>query len=169
MSVLASVQSETPVRARPQALATILGGGLLAGFLDGCDAVVFYGLTSGTSPVLIFQYIASGLLGPSAFAGGWHTVRLGIALHFVIAIGAASVFYALSSLWPALLRRSWLWGPLFGLGVYFFMQSVVIPLSLVARRPHPILSLEFADLILSHTMFVGFPIAWIGRRSSCAG
>jgi hypothetical protein len=141
---------------------------LLAGFLDGCDAVVFYGSTAGTSPTLVFQYIASGLLGARAFAGGWHTVAPGIALHFVIAIGAASVYYVLSLLWPALLRRPWLWGPLFGVGVYFFMQKAVIPLSLVSRRPHPFFILEFADQMLSHTMFVGFPIAWIARRSSHA-
>src|SRR5215831_8081164 len=114
--------SEIASIARPRPLATILGGGLLAGLLDGCDAVVFYGLTAGVSPGLIFQHIASGLLGPKAFAGGWPTVALGIALHFLIATGAASVFYAASRLWPAVLRRPWLWGPIFGVGVFFFMQ-----------------------------------------------
>jgi hypothetical protein len=164
----ASVPSNADAIARPQAIATILGGGLLAGLLDGCDAVVFYGWTAGVGPVRIFQYIASGLLGASAFAGGWHTVALGIALHFLIAIGAASVYYAASLLQPAFLRRPWLWGPMFGVGVYFFMQRVAIPLSLVTRLSHPLLSLEFVDQMISHTMFVGFPIAWMARRSSRA-
>jgi hypothetical protein len=162
----AAVASKTDMIARPRLVATILAGGLLAGLLDGADAVVFYGLAAGTTPAQIFQYIASGLLGPKAFAGGWHTVALGIVLHFLIAIGAASVFCVATLLRPALLQRPWLWGPLFGVAVYFFMQKLVIPLSLVPQRPHPIFSVEFADVMASHMLLVGFPIAWIARQAS---
>jgi len=34
--------------------------------------------------VRILQAIASGLLGPDAFTGGWSIAALGLALHFLI-------------------------------------------------------------------------------------
>jgi hypothetical protein len=49
--------------ARPRALDTILAGGLIAGVLDGLDAVIFYRWSFGVSPTLLFQHIASGLFG----------------------------------------------------------------------------------------------------------
>ncbi len=82
--------------ARPKPFDTILLGGLIAGVLDGLDAVVFYGLSFGVTPTLLFQNIAGGLLGRRTFHGGWYTVLLGVACHFSIAIGAAAVFYGAS-------------------------------------------------------------------------
>jgi len=49
-------------------------GGSIAGVLDGLDAVTFYGLADAVSPAHLFQSIASGLVGPRAFQGGWFTV-----------------------------------------------------------------------------------------------
>ena len=48
---------------RPRALVTIVGGGLLAGFLDGSDAIIHYTLMLGIPARNIFRYIASGFLG----------------------------------------------------------------------------------------------------------
>jgi hypothetical protein len=107
---------------------TVVLGGLAAGVLDGMDAVLFYGLVDGVKPTALFQFIASSLLGRESFDGGWRIVALGIALHFVVAFGAAAFYYAASFQFPSILRRPFLCGPLFGLGLYFFMQRVVIPL-----------------------------------------
>src|SRR5262249_51849313 len=67
-----------PQPKRPRAFQTILLGGLVAGIFDGLDAVIFFGWTAGVSPGRIFQHIASGLLGTSAFHRGWYTILLGI-------------------------------------------------------------------------------------------
>lgn len=157
---------------RPRALETILLGGLLAGVLDGLDAVVFFGWTVGVSPGRIFQHIASGLLGASSFHYGWYTILLGVLLHFTIALGAATVYYGASIIWPFLLRKPFLCGPVFGLGVYTFMYYVVVPLSLVAKRTRPMSNLELINEILVHALFVGLPIALAASRSmrvNCAG
>jgi hypothetical protein len=150
---------------RPRALQTILVGGSIAGLLDGLDAVVFYRLAFAVSPASIFQFIASGLLGPRSFSGGWHTVVLGVALHFSVAIGAAAVFYAASILIPALFRKPWICGPAFGIGLYFFMQHVVIPLSAVSKSSAPS-RIDVLDQLFSHAFFVGLPIALMARRSA---
>jgi hypothetical protein len=151
---------------RPRALQTILLGGSIAGVLDGLDAVVFYRLAFAVPPALIFQNIATGLIGPRSFRGGWLTVVLGIALHFSIAIGAAAVYYAASLLIPALYRFPWICGPAFGIGLFFFMQHVVLPFSAVHKRTVPMSLPELLDQLFSHAFFVGLPIALMARRSA---
>ena len=54
-------------------------GTLVVGILDGLDALIFFGLR-GAQPTRIFQGIASGLLGRSAFSGGLGTALLGVAI-----------------------------------------------------------------------------------------
>lgn len=151
----------------PRALPTILLGGSIAGLLDGLDAVVFYRAAFGVPPARLFQGIAAGLLGRAeSFRGGWRTVVLGIALHFTVAIGAAAFFYAASLMIPALYRRPWLCGPAFGIGLYLFMQHVVIPLSAIGKRSHPAPLSDILDQLISHAFFVGLPIALVARRSA---
>lgn len=151
--------------ARPKAFDTILLGGLVAGLLDGLDAVVYYKWASGVAPGRIFQHIASGLLGANSFNGGWSTILLGVVLHFTIAIGAAAVFYTASLAIPALLRKPWISGPAYGLVVYAVMHYIVVPLSLVRHRTAPMAGWELVDQLFSHMFFVGLPIALMARRS----
>ncbi|MGA7461426.1 MAG: hypothetical protein WBW69_14450 [Candidatus Korobacteraceae bacterium] len=144
---------------------TILVAGLIAGFLDGMDAVVYIAWMSGRSAVRVFQFIASGALGMKSFDGGVGTALLGVFFHFVIAIGAAAVFYVLSVNLPMVLRRPLLWGPAYGVGVFVFMHYVVVPLSAAPKQP-PLSLPALANLLLSHIFFVGIPIAWVTRQFS---
>lgn len=156
-----SIQSAS----RTHALRAIAKAGLLAGFLDGMDAVVYIGLISGIPVIRVFQFIASGAVGVKAFHGGLGAAALGVFFHFVIATGAAAVFYALSRRLPALLRKPLLWGPLYGLAVFFFMRYVVVPLSSTPRQPPAKVS-SLANLIFSHIFFVGIPIALVISREA---
>jgi hypothetical protein len=142
----------------------ILWGGLIAGVLDGLDALLFFSLVMGAAPGRIFQFIASGLLGPKAFESGGSAL-LGVVCHFIVAFGAATAYYLLSRMVPSLLARPFLWGPLFGVGVYAFMQYVVIPLSLVPRRVAPT-SIGLLNQLFAHTVLVGLPIALAARWSA---
>jgi hypothetical protein len=154
------------IAGRPKAFETILVGGLIAGVLDGLDAVVYYGWVSGVTPTRLFQHIASGLLGVSAFSGSRATTLLGVACHFTIAIGAAAVFYAGSRVIPFLAQKPWIAGPVFGLCVYLVMHYIVVPSSAVPLRRTPMVGWELADQLFSHMFFVGLPIALIARRSA---
>ncbi len=155
-----------PKISRPRATQTILVGGAIAGLLDGLDAVIFYWLAFAVPPAAIFQGIASGLVGSRSFGAGWLTVALGIALQFFIAIGAAAFYYAVSLFVPALVSKPWVFGPAFGIGLFYFMQHVVLPLSAVHRRTAPMSLIELADQLLSHAFLVGLPIALMARRSA---
>ena len=112
----------------------IFWGGLLCGVMDITAALVVYGLF-GLRPQHLLQGIAAGVLGPQSYQGGWGTELLGLFLHFVIAYGAATVFFAASRWMRFLVEHAVVAGVLCGVAVYFFMQWVVLPLSKATRRP----------------------------------
>ena len=159
MTVAGAVAPERPSGAVP----SILWGGLVAGVLDITDAFVVYALR-GVSPVKILQSIASGLLGPSAYSGGGPTAALGLFLHFVIAFGAATTYSLASLKIPALLRHPVRYGLAFGVGVYVFMNYVVLPLSAFRKGSGPFSLPLFVNGVLAVVLLVGLPIALFAAR-----
>ncbi len=154
---------------RPRPLPTIAGGGLLAGLLDGVDVITYYGLKSGVAAQNIFRYIASGLIGMrAAVHAGALGVILGVGLHFTVALGAAAVYYLVALKLSILIRRPFLSGTIFGLGLYFFMNRIVVPLSAVPKNPNAVFSwTDFASGIFAHVVLIGIPIALMAQRSAC--
>jgi hypothetical protein len=146
----------TPARA-------LLLGGLTVGVLDGLDALVFFGLR-GVPPARVFQGIASGLLGPSAFAGGMATALLGVFLHFFIAFAVVTAYHLAARRLPGLTQRPWIYGPLYGLLVYAVMNFVVIPLSAIAARS-PSTGVLLNGLLI-HALGVGLPAALSARAAA---
>ncbi len=92
-----------------RSLVTILWIGLFAGTLDIADNLIFNQLR-GITPKIVFQYIASGLIGMQAFRGGLPSVALGVAIHYTIALIWTGVFYAASRKLAILSRRPVLTG-----------------------------------------------------------
>jgi hypothetical protein len=148
-------------RVGPGLLVPILQGGLVAGALDLADAVILYAFR-GVSPVRIFQSIAGGLLGRAAYEGGAATALVGIGLHFFIATTAAAVYVLAGTRIALLVRRPVLAGMIYGLGVFVFMQYLVVPLSAAGGRP---LAWPYViNGILIHAFGVGLPIALAAAR-----
>ena len=108
--------------------------------------------------------IASGLLGDKAFKGGLGTAVLGAALHFLIAFGAAAVYYAASRKLTFLTQWAVLSGLLYGEAVFLFMHFIVVPLSAAQRSPFSIPLLITGPI--GHMFLVGLPIAVAVRRYS---
>ena len=154
------IQEESNVKT--PLLKPIVYCGLTVGGLDGLAATVS-SLVQGGRPFRVFQYIASGLLGPDSFQGGWPTFFLGVFLHFVVAFGASTVFVLVSRFIPALTRVPfYIAGPIYGVLVYFFMRDLVLPMSLVTRLNYT--AGASAIGIMIHILFVGLPIAFISSR-----
>jgi hypothetical protein len=80
-------------------------GGLTAAALDILDAFAV-SILNGRSPVRVLHAIAGGLLGPRAAQGGAPAAGLGLGLHFLIAIGAATTYFLASRRLPVLLRTA---------------------------------------------------------------
>lgn len=147
----------------PNAVRAVLWAGFACGVLDITAALVVYGFF-GLKPMRLLQGIASGLLGPKAFDGGLATALLGLLCHFVIAFGAAAVYFAASRAMPFLLRNAVVSGALYGVAVYFFMSRIVVPLSAAAKRPFS-LKLMIIGIVI-HIFCVGLPISLSVRRFS---
>lgn len=142
----------------------IFWGGLIAGTLDLTAACISAWVRGGVKPVAVFQFIASGLLGRASFSGGAKTALLGVALHFLIATVATTVYYFASRKLLVLIERPVTFGLLYGIPVHAFMTLVVIPLSAIAPRPMNWSGFIIGMLII---MFcIGLPIALIVRRFS---
>jgi len=147
----------------PNALRAVVWAGFACGVLDITAALVVYGFF-GAKPVPLLQGIASGLLGPKAFQGGFATALLGLLCHFLIAFGAATVYFVASRAVPILIEHAVVFGVLYGVAVYFFMNRIVLPLSAAAKRPF---SMKFMIIgVVIHIFCVGLPISLSVRRFS---
>lgn len=135
---------------------------MTAGVLDAIDALIAFKIVLGLAPVPIYQFVASGILGKQAFAGGLATAGLGLGIHFFIAFTAAAVYNLAVRRVPFVGRHVIVSGLTFGVGVYAFMNAVVIPLSAigVSAWSWPL----FVNGVVGHALLVGLPIATIRYR-----
>ena len=142
----------------------VLVGGLVGGALDILFAISFAAY-NGIPAMRLLQSVASGLLGRDAYSGGTPTAALGLTLHFAMAIAFAGAFVLASRRLPLLVRRPYLFGGLFGVGVFLFMRFVVLPWS---AFPHPVSFKPLATTLdlLSHVFLFGIPIALAARAAS---
>jgi hypothetical protein len=135
--------------------------GLACGVLDILAALVVYG-SMGLKPLRLLQGIAAGVLGAKSFQGGLSTALLGLALHFVIAFGAATAYFLASRSMRVLVEQAALFGALYGIAVYFFMNRIVVPLSGATKFPFSVKMMLIGVVI--HIFCVGLPIAFSIRR-----
>ena len=143
----------------------IFWGGLIAGTLDLTAACVASWLRAGVTPIRVMQSVSSGLLGAESYNGGAKTAVLGVVLHFFIATTATAVFYVASRKLRFLIEQPVVWGLIYGVVVYAFMNFVVLPLSAFPQRTPPRVSGRIIGSLI--IMFcIGLPIAAIVRRFS---
>lgn len=140
----------------------IVLGGLAAGALDLIGAFALYA-RSAPGAVRVMQSIAGGVLGAATYQGGEAAAILGVILHFAIATIWAAIFAVTASRVRALLAHPWIAGTIYGVFVYFAMNTIVLPLSALHAKAWP-LRLD-APLIAVHIVAVGLPIAFAARRA----
>lgn len=148
----------------PRALHVVYYGGLAAGVIDIVNAMLFWNVRSGTEPVRILQSVAAGAIGNDAFEGGTTTAALGLALHLVISIGMAAVFWLAVRRFPSLLSRPVSTGIAYGLVTWAVMNHVVVPLS--RARPPSFIPAWFVDGVLAHVLLFGLLLAFLARWSA---
>ena len=148
---------------KPSLPTEILTTGLLAGVLDGLSAVVNYLIQGGRAPQRIFMYIASGVFGPRAMAGGTPMVAAGISFHMLIAMIWTVIFFLAAQPLGVLRRHAIVAAVGYGLFVWCVMNLVVIPLSHVqqARSFNPTQAIVGALILVA---CIGFPVSLRARR-----
>ena len=147
---------------KPSWLHTIVLGGLTVGVLDCCAAMTNAYLRSGVTPDRVWQYVASAVLGQESFNGGAASIALGLLFHFCVAFGVATGFYIVARLVPAIIPYPYIFGPLYGIAVYFIMSYGIVPLTLVKQGAFTWYGL-ISGLVI-HMLFVGSPPAFITKR-----
>jgi hypothetical protein len=93
-----------PLDNRNSLLRSIVLGGMFIFIIQIIHQGIVVTLIQKTPFILIWQYIASGLLGDAAFAGGMATALLGVFFHLIISFVIAGVFILAAERIP-LLRR----------------------------------------------------------------
>jgi hypothetical protein len=162
MSAVLSTSLET----RNSLLRSIVLGGLIIGTLD---AIVYHWFVSsvlnGHPLISVYQYLASGALGISAFDGGIPTALLGGIFHYFVSFVVAAVFILSANRIP-LLRRYAIPGSLvFGFGVYIVMNFIVLPLSQAPVLPPPTIPQLIVDII-DHLLVIGLPLGILVQRNA---
>lgn len=153
-----------PSASKPLVLVVAAGG--LAGALDIAFAILYWAFTSGVPASRILQSVAAGVLGAASFERGTPAALLGLALHFLIAIGMAAAYYMAARRLSPLREAPLFFGAAYGLLLYVIMQEVVVPLS----RASPATGDPWWVMLglAAHIFLVGIPIAFLVGRAAVA-
>ena len=149
---------------------SLLRSSVIGGLIIGtADAIIYHwfvtSVLGGFPLISVFQYIASGALGESAFAGSIATALLGVLFHFLISIVIAGVFILSADRIPLLRRHPIIGGLLYGFGVFIVMNMIVIPLSATPPLPAPTTPQLIMNL-LDHVLVVGLPLGILVQRNA---
>jgi hypothetical protein len=147
----------------------ILAAGLLVAFFDIAYVWIYYvGILKVINTERLFQSIATGLLGPAAFQGGWPTALLGCALHVTIGCMWAAAYWMLGRLWRGLAVLTsdgagrMVVGFAYGAVIWLTMDLVVLPLS--HARPTPFWSWSFLRDLVEHILILGPSVTLVIRH-----
>jgi hypothetical protein len=162
---MSTITSTSPVT-RNSLLRLSVIGGLIIGTLHLIIQVGFVFSFLGKTPLIsILQYITSGVMGESAFAGGLATALLGLIIEFAMTIIIAGIFILSADRIP-LLRRNIIPGSLlYGFGVFVVMNFIVVPLSAAPTLPAPPMWL-LIEIVLEHILLIGLPLGILVQRNT---
>lgn len=144
------------------ALNTIIKACLIAGTLDILCAFAQFYIRTGKSPVVVLKFIASGVFGKAALAGGTEMALLGLLFHFVIAFTWTVIFFQSYPQIPLLAKNKIAGGIAYGFVIWLVMTRVVLPLSNTPKIPFNAVQAIIGIVILMFA--VGLPISFIVSR-----
>ena len=143
----------------------ILAAGLLVGTLDISAAFVDYYISTGKNPLMVLPYIASGVFGKTALAGGTTMMIAGLVFHYIIAFIFTVLFFWIYLEIGFIFANRVLTGVLYGLFIWAIMNLVVVQLS---NAPHaPVNAMKWPKVIKSMLILIfmiGMPLSFIADK-----
>ena len=139
-------------------LRPIFAGGVIAGALDLTAAFITFGPQNP-------KIIAAGLVGMGAVHGGALTWILGVALHFFIALSAATIYCVASRKLDFLKEHFLVCGMFYGIAVFLVMNLIVLPLC-AFHYVGPYQLRGLLQGLIVHMLIIGLPIAYCARKLS---
>lgn len=141
----------------------ILIAWLIVGTLDITGATIHYLAVGNKNPVNILVYIASGIVGKQAFEIGPPSMAvLGLALHYFIAFCWTVIFFTIYPRISAMSRNRVVTGFAYGVVIWTIMSQVVVPLSMIGRRPFNLSGALIGAGILC--VAIGIPLSFMAYR-----
>ena len=140
----------------------VLLTGLVAGILDITAVCIQYFINTGKGPGNVLRYIASGVFGKKAFAGGTTMAVWGLFFHFIIAFALTIFFFWLYSKISWIRKNKIVSGLLYGIFSWLITNLLIVPLSLAPAPPFIISKALVAILILM--LCIGLPISLMANK-----
>jgi hypothetical protein len=147
------------IRTKKTSYRIIFWTAMLAGTLDIAAAILNSYLRSGTSPIVVLQYIASGVLGNGAFDGGFFTASLGLIFHYFIAFSWTFIFFFVYPKINFSSKYKILVGLAYGVIIWLIMNLIILPLSNAPSIPFQLSQVVLGISFLM--LFIGLPISII--------
>lgn len=157
--------SATAERGSSSLARSILIAGLVIAIGNGLDQTTFAVVTQPVTPMTVFQYFASALLGLAAFTGGYATALLGLLFHLVVSFVVAGVFILAASKIAFLRRTVFVSALVYGAAVAF-ISGLVLPYTAAPKLP--VTTLAVAHALIADALLIGLPLAftiWLTARA----
>jgi hypothetical protein len=140
-------------------LRVIFLGGFIAGTIDiGAAALI-----NAKDVVFILHAIAGGWLGLASFREGWVSAGLGLLSQWGMSLVIAAIYVAAAAR-VAILKKFWVAGGLvYGVGIFFVMNYIVVPLS-AYHRFFAFTPEKFAENTLAMLLF-GLIVSYFAQHS----
>jgi uncharacterized membrane protein YagU involved in acid resistance len=138
---------------------TILKATLIAGSLDIVAALLMFFIKTEKNPVLVLKYIASAVMGKSAYSDGFMMPLLGLIFHFLVAFAWATIFFFLYPRIKTVIKHSIVAGLLYGIAVWLAMNLLVLPLTQLPKASFTLSQALIGMVVLM--LAIGLPIALI--------
>lgn len=153
---------KTMTAANRSALKFILATGLLAGTLDILAAFIDFYIVRRDNPLIVLQYIASGVFRKTAFSGDEIMYFWGLFFHFIIVYSFTVLFYLLYPKMKLYKYNPILVAVVYGLFIYAAMNIVVVPL--VFSEPWHFNGFRSIKAALILIIMIGLPLALLCKR-----
>jgi hypothetical protein len=137
---------------------SLFGPAVVAGIIGGILIDAFLALVTRTSPLALWQFVASAIVGQSAYASAGYAA-LGCAVHFFVSI-VWSVSYVAAFNGIGQLRNWILGGIVWGVVVDAAMNGV-----LALKIGAPFVQ-GFTQGMIAHVVFFGLPVAYYVAREA---
>lgn len=146
----------------PKFFRTVALAGLLVGTLDISAAFIQFVIQTGRNPIRILWFIASGILGKSAYNGSAITAIFGLLLHFFIAYCFTFLFILIYPHINFLSKNIVISGIIYGIFIWLIMNQIVVPLSNTQKFGFSWTQALIACSIL--ILAIGIPLSIIAKK-----
>lgn len=141
----------------------ILKTTFIAGSLDIIAACLQAWLNKSTvTPDIVLKYIASGVFGKDAFAGGTEMILCGLLFHFIIAFACTLVYFLLYSKLKFLHWNICISALFIALIAWAVTTQLIVPMSQIKQPPFNLTKALTAIAILY--VCIGLPVSYFAKR-----